>query len=121
MNKAETMGKLRTELTIARPDLDPDPLLKVLAPRIGADGRLRRVSGQVVSIPDAVALVISAADAEAAPPAAPQATTTSPVDLRAFRNGLLAQRAREAAQRPGTITDVMNRLSSPLDRVGPGR
>jgi hypothetical protein len=120
MNKSETMGKLRTELAIRRPDLDPESLLAVIAARIGPDGRVRRVSGQVVSIPDAVELVITAHDAEAAPPAAPRSTTTSPVDLTAYRNSLLALRAREAAE-PRSVDQVLARLASPLDRIGSGR
>ncbi len=120
MNKSETMGKLRTELAIRRPDLDPESLLAVIAARIGPDGRVRRVSGQVVSIPDAVELVITAHDAEAAPPAAPRSTTTTPVDLIAYRNALIVQRAREAEQ-PRTLSAVLDRLASPLDTITPGR
>ncbi len=117
--KAETLARARTEIAVRRPDLDPDALLGVIAGRVGADGRVRRVSGQVVSIPDAVELLISAHDAEAAPPAAPRSTTTTPVDLTAFRNALIAQRAREAEQ-PRTLGDVLARMVSPLDRIGTG-
>ncbi len=51
----------------------------------------------------------------------PEARPPPEVDLIALRRDLIAQRAREAAQRPGTITSVIDRLASPLDRVGPGR
>jgi hypothetical protein len=120
MNKAETLGKARTLIASARPDLPAESLLAVLSPRIGPDGRVRRVSGQVVSIPDAVSLLITAHDQEAAPVQAPQATTTTPVDLVAYRNALLVQRAKEAEQ-PRSLSAVLDRLANPLDRVGPGR
>jgi hypothetical protein len=120
LTPAETLARARTEIVVQRPDLDPDPLLAVLSPRIGPDGRVRRVSGRVISMEDAVSLLITAADAEAAPPAAPRATSPTPVDLVSYRNSLLALRAREAAE-PRTLSAVLDRLASPLDRVGPGR
>jgi hypothetical protein len=119
LTPAETLARARKEIVVQRPDLDPDVLLRVLVPRIGPDGRLRRVSGQVVSIPDAVSLVITAHDQEAAPPAAPRSTSPSPVDLTAYRNALIAQRAKEA-EAPRSIGDVLTRLASPLDRIGTG-
>jgi hypothetical protein len=120
MNKAETMGKLRTELAIARPDLPAESLLAVIADRIGPDGRIRRVSGTIVSIPDAVELVIRAHDAEGQPVQAPRSTAPPEVDLIALRRDLIAQRAREAAQ-PRTLSAVLDRMASPLDRIGSGR
>ncbi len=118
--KSETLARARKEIAVQRPDLDPDPLLRVLVPRISADARIRRVDGRVIRMEDAVALLITAHDAEAAPPAAPRSTSPSPVDLTAFRNALIAQRAREAAQ-PRTLSAVLDRLASPLDRIGSGR
>jgi hypothetical protein len=120
ITRATTMGELRTLIASARPDLPAESLLAVIADRVGADGRVRRVSGRVISMEDAVALVITAHDAEAAPPAAPRSTSPSPVDLVSYRNSLLALRAREAAE-PRTLSAVLDRLASPLDRVGPGR
>ncbi len=120
LTPAETLARARKEIAVQRPDLDADVLLEVLSPRIGPDGRVRRVDGRVIAVPDAVELVCRAHDAEAAPPAAPQATTTSPVDLVAYRNSLLALRAREAAE-PRSVDQVLGRLASPLDRIGSGR
>jgi hypothetical protein len=114
------MGELRTLIASARPDLPAESLLAVIADRVGADGRIRRVSGTIVSIPDAVELVIRAHDQEAAPVQAPRSTSPSPVDLTAFRNALIVQRAREAEQ-PRTLSAVLDRLASPLDRIGTGR
>jgi hypothetical protein len=120
LTKAETLARARKEIAVQRPDLDPDVLLEVLSPRIGPDGRVRRVDGRVIAVPDAVELVIRAADAEAAPVQAPRSTSPTPVDLTAFRNALIVQRAKEAEQ-PRTLSAVLDRLASPLDRVGPGR
>jgi hypothetical protein len=119
MNKAETMGKLRTELTIARPDLDAEPWLATVAPRIGPDARIRRVDGQIVSVAATVDLILRAADTQARPVQALQGTAPPEVDLVNLRNRFLALRAREAAQ-PRTLDDVLARMSSPLDRIGTG-
>jgi hypothetical protein len=120
MNKAETMGKLRTELTIARPYMDPEPWLATIAPRIGADARIRRVDGTIVSVAATVDLIVRAADTQARPVQALQGTEPPEVDLIALRNRFLALRAKEA-QAPRSIGDVLTRLSSPLDRIGTGR
>jgi hypothetical protein len=114
------MARLRTLIATERPYMDPEPWLAVLANRVGADGRLRRVSGQIITPEAAVELVCRAHDTQAQPPAAPQAMTTPEVDLIALRRDLIAQRAREAEQ-PRSIGDVLTRLSSPLDRIGTGR
>jgi hypothetical protein len=118
--KAETLARARARFVSERPDLDPEPPLAVLSPRIGPDGRVRRVDGRVISLEDSVALLIRAADAEAQPVQAPRSTAPPEVDLIAYQRGLLAQRAREAAQ-PRTLSAVLDRLASPLDRIGSGR
>jgi hypothetical protein len=120
LTPAETLARARTEIAVQRPDLDPDVLLEVLSPRIGPDGRVRRVDGRVIAVPDAVALLITAHDAEAAPPAVPRATSPSPVDLVAYRRDLVALRAREAAAETRSVDQVLARLASPLDRIGTG-
>jgi hypothetical protein len=120
LTPAETLARARTEIAVQRPDLDPDPLLAVLSPRISADGRVRRVDGRVIAVPDAVALLITAHDAEAAPPAAPRSTSPSPVDLVAYRRDLVALRAREAAE-PRSVDQVLARLAHPLDKIRSGR
>jgi hypothetical protein len=118
MNKAETMGKLRTELTIARPYMDPEPWLATIAPRIGPDARIRRVSGQVISVAATVDLILRAADTQARPVQALQGTEAPEVDLIAMKNRFLALRAKEA-QAPRTIGDVLTRMASPLDTIRP--
>jgi hypothetical protein len=119
MNKAETMGKLRTELTIARPYMDPEPWLATVAPRIGADARIRRVDGQIVSVADTVALILRAADTQARPVQALQGTEAPEVDLVSLRNRFLALRAKEAAE-PRTLSAVLDRLVNPLDTIRSG-
>jgi hypothetical protein len=119
--KAEILARARTRFVSERPDLDPEAPLAVLAPRIGADGRIRRVSGQVVSLEDAVDLLVRAADTQASPPAAPQATITPEVDLVAYRNALVAQRAAQAAEQPRSISAVLDRMDNGLGRITPGR
>jgi hypothetical protein len=117
---AETLARARARFVSERPDLDPEPPLAVLAPRIGPDARIRRVDGRVISLEDSVALLIRAADAEAQPVQAPRSTAPPEVDLIAYQRGLLAQRAREAAQ-PRSVDQVLTRLASPLDKIGTGR
>ncbi len=117
---AETMGKLRSLLVSERPDLDVEPWLATIAPRIGPDARIRRVSGRVISVAATVDLILRAADTQARPVLALQGTATPEVDLVNLRNRFLALRAKEAAE-PRTLSAVLDRLASPLDRVGPGR
>jgi hypothetical protein len=118
ITRATTMGKLRTELTIARPDLDAETWLATIAPRIGADARIRRVDGQIVSVADTVDLILRAADTQARPVQALQGTEAPEVDLIAMKNRFLALRAKEA-QAPRTIGDVLTRMASPLDTIRP--
>jgi hypothetical protein len=118
ITRATTMGKLRTELTIARPDLDAESWLATVAPRIGPDARIRRVDGQIVSVADTVALIVRAADTQARPVQALQGTAPPEVDLIAMKNRFLALRAREAEQ-PRSIGDVLTRMASPLDTIRP--
>jgi hypothetical protein len=120
ITRATTMGRLRTELTIARPDLDAETWLATIAPRIGADARIRRVSGQVISVAATVDLILRAADAQARPVQALQGTEPPEVDLIAMKNRFLALRASQA-EAPRSIGDVLTRLASPLDRIGSGR
>jgi hypothetical protein len=117
---AETMGKLRSLLVSERPDLDVEPWLATIAPRIGPDARIRRVDGRVVSVAATVDLILRAADAQARPVQALQGTEPPEVDLVNLRNRFLALRASQA-EAPRSIGDVLTRLASPLDRVGPGR
>jgi hypothetical protein len=119
MNKAETLGKLRTELTIARPDLDAETWLATVAPRIGADARIRRVDGTIVSVAATVDLIVRAADTQARPALALQGTEPPEVDLVSLRNRFLALRAKEA-QAPRSIDDVLTRLVNPLDKIRSG-
>jgi hypothetical protein len=122
ITRGSTMARLRTLIATERPYMDPEPWLVVLANRIGADGRLRRVNGQIITPEEAVSLVCRAADTQAQAPRPPEATTIptgDQIDLVALRRGLVALREREAEQ-PRSITDVMNRLVNPLDTITPG-
>ncbi len=90
--------------------------LSAVRPRLGADGRYRRSTGAIIAVEDVASLLLASEAAKHAP----QPTSPSPVDLVALRRDLLVQRAREAEQ-PRSITDVLNRLVSPLDTITPGR
>ncbi len=120
MSTSPAEAESRVRDLLARANLDDHRIahqLSAVRPRLSADGRYRRSSGAIIAVEDVASLLLASEAAKHAP----QPTSPSPVDLVALRRDLVALRAREAAQRPGTITSVIDRLSSPLDRITPGR
>jgi hypothetical protein len=103
---------------LARADLDDHRIehgLATVRPRLGADGRYRRTSGECISTQDVADLLLASERAKHAPPA----TTITVNDLADLRTRLAAERAREAAE-TRSISAVLDRLSSPLDTITPG-
>ncbi len=114
---AESEGRLRDLL--ARANLPDDRIahqLSAVRPRLGTDGRYRRSGGEHIGVEAVASLLLASERAKHAP----RSTAPPKVDLIALRRDLIAQRAKEA-EAPRSITDVLNRLVSPLDTIRPGR
>jgi hypothetical protein len=112
---AESESRVRDIL--ARANLPDDQIahqLSAVRPRLGTDGRYRRSTGAIIAVEDVASLLLASERAKHAP----RSTAPPKVDLVALRRDLIALRAREA-QAPRSITDVLNRLVSPLDTIRP--
>jgi hypothetical protein len=80
-----------------------------------------RTSGEMIGAHEVADLVFASERAKHTHQDAPQPPTDPEEHLAALRTRLRAERARLAAEQPGTVDALLERMQSPLDKIGAGR